>query len=80
VILDSQPARFAKGGDHQGDPPVLCEKACVIVFSGAPEPEYREQALEAGANDFFSKGIGADPQPFIDRLTNLLPQCYPRSS
>lgn len=55
----------------------FCEKACVIVFSGSPE--YREEALAAGANDFFSKGIGADPQLFIDRITNLMPQCYQRS-
>jgi PleD family two-component response regulator len=57
---------------------LLCEKACVIIFSGSPE--YREEAMRAGANDFFGKGIGADPQPFIDRITNLMPQCYPHSS
>lgn len=55
----------------------FCEKACVIVFSG--HPEYRELVLAAGANDFFGKGIGADPQPFIDRINELMPQCYPRS-
>lgn len=46
---------------------------CVIAVSGYAD--MKEAALAAGANDFMTKGIGEDPQPFIDRINTLLPLC-----
>jgi two-component system NtrC family response regulator len=51
---------------------------CVIAASGFHD--LKEKALAAGANDFISKVIGEDPQPFMELITALLPECSQRSS
>jgi PleD family two-component response regulator len=47
--------------------------ARVLVVSG--DHELKDEALRNGANDFMGKSIGENAQPFIDRISALVPPC-----
>lgn len=67
TLSDSKPEETLKSI------PCFRENACVIAVSG--DLEYEHEARSMGANDFIGKGIGQDPQPFIEKITAVLPQC-----
>lgn len=73
VILDLTLPDSPEGAEALQAIPALRRKSCLIAFSG--RSDLQEAALAAGANEFWLKGIGEDPQPFIERITALLPKC-----
>lgn len=47
--------------------------SCVIAMSG--DPSLMIPALKAGAKDFMAKAIGENADPFLKRITDLIPAC-----